>query len=196
MKKRTLFRHALATAFLLGFVVSGPALAKKAKTFLDSDAAKEADEPHTYLPDYGKLVEGSDADWVYFPSGSLASRKKVVVKAFESNAVEAHKVEGRLAAEYAPDFMKKWLVKQGFEVVDSGGDMVIDGNVFNAWEPSGGARFWGGWMANPGCGIEVLIKDEKGDVLGFVRHKSRGSTIKDAVENGLEEVAKAIRKGK
>jgi hypothetical protein len=196
MRNRTLLRHALATAFLLGFVVSGPALAKKAKTFLDSDDAKEADEPHSYLPDYGKLVEGSDADWVYFPSGSLASRKKVVVKAFESNAVEAHKVEGRLAAEYAPDFMKKWLVKQGFEVVASGGDMVIDGNVFNAWEPSGGARFWGGWMANPGCGIEVVVKDEKGDVLGFVRHKSRGSTIKDAVENGLEEVAKAIKKGK
>ncbi|MGE5346239.1 MAG: hypothetical protein ACM3JH_09815 [Acidithiobacillales bacterium] len=196
MRKRALVRHAMAATFLLGFVVSGPALAKKTKTFLDSDAAKEADEPQKYLPDYGKLVEGKDADWVYFPAGSLAARKRVVVKAFESNAVEAHKAEGRIAAEYAPDFMKKWLLKEGFEIVDSGGDMVIEGNVFNAWEPSGGARFWGGWMANPGCGIEVVIKDEKGDILGFVRHKARGSTIKDAVENGLEEVAKAIKKGK
>jgi len=196
MRQRALLHHVGATAFLVAFAVSGPALAKTAKTFLDSDAAKEADEPQKYLPDYGKLVEGKDADWVYFPSGALASRKKVVVNAFESNAVEAHKVEGRHAAEYAPDFMKKWLVKQGFEIVDSGGDMVVDGNVFNAWEPSGGARFWGGWMANPGCGIEVLLKDAKGEILGFVRHKSRGSSIKDAVENGLEEVAKAIAKGK
>jgi hypothetical protein len=196
MRKQLLVRQAMATTFLLAVVFSGPALAKKTKTFLDSDDAKEADEPHSYLPDYGKLVEGKDADWVYFPAGSLAARKKVVVKAFDSNAVEAHKAEGRMAAEYAPDFMKKWLVKQGFEIVDSGGDMVIEGNVFNAWEPSGGARFWGGWMANPGCGIEVVIKDEKGDILGFVRHKSRGSTIRDAVENGLEEVAKAIAKGK
>ncbi len=196
MRIRTLLRHAVAATFLLGFVVSAPALAKKSKTFLDSDAAKEADEPQKYLPDYGKLVEGKDADWIYFPGGSLAAHKKVVVNAFESNAVEAHKVEGRHAAEYAPEFMKKWLVKQGFEIVDSGGDMVIDGNVFNAWEPSGGARFWGGWMANPGCGIEVVLKDSKGAVLGYVRHKSRGSTIKDAVENGLEEVAKAIAKGK
>jgi len=195
MRKHSLLHHAVRTAFLLAFAVSGPVLAKT-KTFLDSDAAKEADEPQKYLPDYGKLVEGKDADWVYFPAGSLASYKKVVVNAFESNAVEAHKVEGRHAAEYASDFTKKWLVKQGFEIVDSGGDMVVDGNVFNAWEPSGGARFWGGWMANPGCGIEVILKDNKGEILGFVRHKSRGSTIKDAVENGLEEVAKAIKKGK
>jgi len=196
MRKSTLLCHAVAATFLLLFVVSAPALAGKDKTFLDSDAAKEADEPQKFLPDYGKLVEGKDADWVFFPNGSLKEKKKVVLNAFQSNAAETHAVDARHAAEYAPDFLKKWLTKQGFEVVDSGGDMVIDGNVFNAWEPSGGARFWGGWMANPGCGIEVVLKDGKGDILGFVRHKSRGSTIKDAVENGLEEVAKAIAKGK
>jgi hypothetical protein len=196
MTKRALLSPTLLVAVLLGVVAAQPAFAKKAKTFLESDDAKEADEPQKYLPDYGKLVAGKDADWVYFPNGSLAAYKKVVVNAFESNAVEAHKVDGRHAAEYAPELMKKWLVKQGFEIVDSGGDMVIDGNVFNAWEPSGGARFWGGWMANPGCGTEIVLKDKKGDILGFVRHKSRGSTIKDAVENGLEEVVKAIAKGK
>lgn len=196
MRHHTFARHLVATGVLLAVMMSGSALAKKGKTFLESDDAKEADEPQKFLPDYGKLVPGKDADWIYLPTGSLSGSKKVVVNAFESNAGEAHKVEARHAAEYAPDFMKKWLVKLGFEVVGSDGDMVVDGNVFNAWEPSGGARFWGGWMANPGCGIEVVLKDKKGEVLGFVRHKSRGSTIKDAVENGLEEVVKAIKKGK
>ncbi len=180
----------------LALVASPSALAKKTKTFLESGDAKEADEPQKWLPDYGKLVEGKDADWVFFPGGSLKTRRKVLVKAFESNAVEAHKVEGRHAADYAPDFTKKWLAKQGFEPVESGADMVLEGNVFNAWEPSGGARFWGGWMANPGCGIEVILKDPDGNVLGFVRHKSRGSTIKDAVENGLEKIVKAIADGR
>ncbi len=196
MTKRTVLSGAVVAAALLGLTVSGPALAKGGKTFLQSDAAKEADEPQKFLPDYGKLVEGKDADWVFFPNGSLKEKKKVVLKPFQSDAVETHAVDARHAAEYAPDFLKKWLTKQGFEVVDSDGDMTVEGNVFNAWEPSGGARFWGGWMANPGCGIEVVLKDPKGDVLGFVRHKSRGSTIKDAVENGLEEVAKAIAKGR
>jgi hypothetical protein len=196
MRTGTRAFFALAATVLLGVAVSAPALAKKVKTFLDSDDAKEADEPQKFLPDYGKLVEGKDADWVYFPNGSLATYKKVVVNAFASDAVEAHAVEARHAAEYGPEFMKKWLVKQGFEIVEANGDMVVDGNVFNAWEPSGGARFWGGWMANPGCGIEVILKSPKGEVLGYVRHKSRGSTIKDAVENGLEEVAKTIAKGR
>ncbi len=196
MTKRIALIPSLALTLGVVLVLAGPSLAKTPKTFLSSDAAKEADEPQKFLPDYAKLVEGKDADWVFFPSGSLKEKKKVVLKPFQSNAVETHAVDARHAAEYAPDFLKKWLTKQGFEVVDSDGDMVVEGNVFNAWEPSGGARFWGGWMANPGCGLEVVLKDPKGEVLGYVRHKSRGSTIKDAVENGLEEVAKAIAAGK
>lgn len=196
MKKRMLLSRATVVAVFFGLTVSGPLLGKGSKKFLDSDAAKEADEPQKFLPDYGKLVEGSDADWVYFPTGSLKEKKKVVIKPFQSDAVEAHAVDARHAAEYAPDFFKKWLTKQGFEVVESGEDMVVEGNIFNAWEPSGGARFFGGWMANPGCGEEVILKSPTGEILGFVRHKSRGSTIKDAVENGLEEIAKAIATGK
>ncbi len=173
------------------------AWARKERTFLASDDAKESDEPQAYLPDYSKLVKGDDADWVYFPNGSLKSFKTVRVMPFSSNAVDAHKVEGRHAAEFAPDYLKRWLGEQGFRVVESGdADMVVEGNIFNAWEPSGGARFWGGVFANPGAGEEVICKDARGAVLGFVRHKSRGSTIKDAVENGLEEIAKAIAKGK
>ncbi len=173
------------------------AWAKSAKTFLASDDAKENDEPQGYLPDYAKLVKGDAADWVYLPNGSLKSHKTVLVKPFSSNAMGDHKVDGKHAAEYAPEFMTKWLEKQGFQVVDSGqADMVIEGNIFNAWEPSGGARFWGGVFANPGAGEEVICKDASGQILGFIRHKSRGSTIKDAVENGLEEIAKSIAKGK
>ncbi len=191
---------AVCAALVLGVAAisfPGPAWAKSAKTFLASSDAKEDDEPQAYLPDYSKLVKGEDADWVYFPAGSLKSHAKVLIKPFSSNAVEAHKVEGRHAAEYAPDFLKNWLEKQGFQVVEGGAaDMIVEGNVFNAWEPSGGARFWGGVFANPGAGVEVICKSPNGETLGFVRHKSRGSTIKDAVENGLEEVAKAIAKGK
>lgn len=195
MTKRTLRIPWLVSTLVLAVVPAGPSLAKTPKTFLASDAAKEADEPQKFLPDYGKLVEGKDADWVFFPNGSLKEKKKVVLKPFQSNAVETHAVDARHAAEYAPGYLKNWLTKQGFEVVDSDGDMVVEGNVFSAWEPSTGARIFGGFMANPGCGLEVVLKDPKGEVLGTVRHKSRGSTIKDAVENGLEEVAKAIARG-
>ena len=51
-------------------------------------------------------------------------------------------------------------------------------------------------MANPGVGLEVMVKDSKGNVVAEVRHKAKGSTIRDAVENGLEEVAKSFVGGK
>jgi len=184
-----LFAIALA-AFLL---VSARPAQGKAKNFLDSDDAKEKDEPQKFLKDYDKLTKGKDADWVYFPNGSLKSFKTVTVKEFEENGKGR---EARDAAREGKDYMEQWLEKQGFKVVKSGGELVVEGNVFNAWEPHGAGRYWGGWMANPGVGLEILAKDSKGNIVGELRHKAKGTTIRDAVENGLEEVAKALVDGR
>jgi hypothetical protein len=165
----------------------------KGKGFLDSDDAKEANEPAKYLPDYDKLTKGKDADWVYFPEGSLKKYKTVQVKDFTENGKGR---EARHAAEEGKEYMEQWLERDGYKLADKGAELVVEGNVFNAWEPGTGARIWGGWMANPGVGLEVLLKDSSGKVVGEIRHKNRGSTIEDAVENALEEVAKAISEGR
>jgi hypothetical protein len=170
-----------------------PAEGARGKTFMDSDDAKEKDEPTKFLPDYDKLTKGKDADWVYFPNGSLTKYKTVSVKEFDENGRGR---EARDAAKDGRDYMEQWLDKQGFKVVKSRGDLTVEGNIFNAWEPHGGARYWGGWMANPGVGVEVLVKDSSGNVVGEVRHKTKGSTVRDAVENALEDVAKAISGGR
>lgn len=170
-----------------------PGEAAKGKTFLDSDDAKEKDEPQKFLPDYDKLTKGKDADWVYFPNGSLKSYKTVTVKEFDENGRGR---DAREAAKEGKDYLEQWLDKQGFKVVKSGGELVVEGNVFNAWEPRGAGRYWGGWMANPGVGVEVIAKDAKGNVVAEIRHKNKGSTIRDAVENALEEVAKAFSAGR
>jgi hypothetical protein len=189
-RRKTVWAIALACFFALSV---RPAEAAKGKTFLDSDDAKEKDEPQKYLPDYDKLVRGKDADWVYFTGGSMKSFKTVSVREFDSNGRGR---EARDAAREGKDYMEQWLDKQGYKVVKSGGDLIVEGNVFNAWEPHGAGRYWGGWMANPGVGLEVLVKDSRGNVVGEIRHKAKGSTIRDAVENGLEEVAKAINSGR
>ncbi len=183
----------LAMALVAFLVLSARSAEAAKKGFQDSDDAKERDEPTKFLPDYDKLMKGKDADWVYFPEGSLKKYRTVSVKEFDENGRGR---EARDAAHDARDYMEQWLDKQGFKVVKSGGDLVISGNVFNAWEPRGGGRYWGGWMANPGVGVEVLVKDSKGNVVGEIRHKNKGSTIRDAVENGLEQVAKAISDGR
>ncbi len=162
--------------------------------FINSDDAKERDEPQKFLPDYDKLVKGKDADWVYFPDGSLKNYKTVLVKEFENNGKGR---EARDAASYGKEYMEQWMQKEGFDVVEKGpADITIEGNVFNAWEPSGAARVWGGWAANPGVGMELLIKNKSGQVVGELRQKAKGSTVHDAVENGLEDCSKSIAKGK
>ena len=186
-----LFAIALA-AFLL--LCANPAEAAKSKTFLESDDAKEKDEPQKWLKDYDKLMKGKDADWVYFPEGAgMKKGASVTVKDFEGNGRGR---ESKDAARDGKDYMEKWLEKQGYKIAPSGGDFVIEGNVFNAWEPHGAARYWGGWAANPGVGMEVLVKDSKGATVAEIRHKAKGTTIRDAVENGLEDVAKSLSAGK
>ena len=192
MVRYTTRLFAIALAFVL-VLSARPAEASKGKTFLDSDDAKEKDEPQKYLKDYDKLTKGKDADWVYFPNGSLKSYRTVTVKEFDENGRGR---EARDAARDAKDYMEQWLDKQGFKVVKSGGELTVEGNIFNAWEPHGAARYWGGWMANPGVGVEVVAKDSKGNIVAEVRHKNKGSTIRDAVENALEEVAKAFSDGR
>jgi len=165
----------------------------KGKNFLDSDDAKEANEPAKFLPDYDKLTKGKDADWVYFPEGSLKKYRTVRVNKFSENGRGR---EARHAAEEGKEYMEQWLEKGGYKLADKGAELVVEGNVFNAWEPGTGARIWGGWMANPGVGVEILLKDSSGKVVGEIRHKNRGSSIEDAVENALEEVAKAMADGR
>lgn len=191
MTRRSLWGAFAALCAVL-MLVASPTLAAK-KTFLDSDDAKEAGEPVKYLPDYDKLTKGKDADWVYFPEGSLKKYKTVQVNEFTQNSKGR---EAREAAEEGKDYMVQWLERAGYTIVDKGAELTIDGNVFNAWEPGTGARIWGGWMANPGVGLEIIAKDSSGKVVGEVRHKNRGSTIEDAVENALEEVAKAVTDGR
>lgn len=193
MSMRRAIVFAVTACFALA--AAGP-LAAKGKTFLGSEDAQEEGEPKSFLPDYGKLVEGQDADWVYFPKGALKSYKKVGIGDIGSNAKAGHRTEAQHASDYVAEYLAQWLEEAGFEVVESNADMVIEGNVFDAWEPTGGARFWGGWMANPGCGMELIVKTDDGAVLGYLRHKARGSTIPDAIENGLEEMVKAIAKGR
>src|SRR6266542_2768186 len=89
---RRLFTLALVLVFAL---VAAPALAEK--KFLESDDAKEKDEPQKFLPDYDKLTKGKDADWVYFPEGALSKYKTVSIKEFDHTG---HGVDSRDAARY------------------------------------------------------------------------------------------------
>ena len=186
----------LSLASLFALAVSVPAAASS-KKFTESDDAKERDEPHEYLKSYDKLTKGKEADWVYFTEGvDLKSFKTVSLKTWGTTNKHSR---SKHAAESGPEYLEQWIKRSknlGWEVVKDGGDLRIEGNVFNAWEPSGGARVWGGWAANPGVGMELVAKDKSGKTIFEIRHKAKGSTLEDAVENGLENIVKTLEVGK
>ncbi len=186
----------LGVALAAFLVLVGLSTARADKKFLDSDDAKEHDEPQKFLPDYDKLVKGSDADWVYFPGGggNMKSYKTVSVKEFDHNghgrecrdaARDGKRLHGAVARE---ERASRWS-RAARDLVDRGQRLQRVGAARS------GARYWGGWAANPGVGLEIITKDSSGKVVGEMRHKSKGSTLRDAVENGLEDMTKSIAKG-
>jgi hypothetical protein len=177
-------------AAALALFVASPLLASE--KFVGSDDAKEKDEPQKFLSAYDKLQKCEEADWCWFSEDALKGVKSASVPEFERTGRGG---ETRNAAGYGKEYLEDWLDKSKLEwkIGKGGGDLVIQGNIFNAWEPSGAARFWGGWMANPGCGIEIQGK-KGGKVVFEIRQKARGSTVPDAVENGLEDVVKEIER--
>jgi hypothetical protein len=187
----------IAFAALFTFALGSPAAAKDDK-FLDSKDAKQPDDPQTFLKNYDKLTKGKEADWVYFPDTfDPKAYKTVTIKSFGVTGGKPSRA--KFAAESGQGYLEQWIkrsAKLGWSVVPDGGDLVIDGNIANAWEPSGGARMWGGWMANPGAVQELTAKDKGGKLVFEIRHKSRGSTIEDAVENGLEKIVETLNAGK
>src|SRR5215467_2883953 len=116
------YKCLLAIALAFSLLLSARS-AEAAKKFLDSDDAKEKDEPQKFLANYDKLTKGKDADWVYFPSSGVKKGASVSVKEFDCNGRGR---ECRDAARDGKDFMEQWLEKQGFKVVKSGGDATID----------------------------------------------------------------------
>ncbi len=182
----------LLAATIVAAALASPSLAGSG--FIGSDDAKEKDEPQSFLKNYDKMTKGKEADWAWFAEGvDLKAIKTVSIPVFESNGKGR---EPKRAAEDGQEYLEKWIDKSdlGWKLAKSGGDITLKGNVFNAWEPGTGARMWGGWMANPGCGLEVVGKDKSGKVLFEIRQKSKGSTPHDAVENALENVVKEIEK--
>lgn len=190
MKVRFPVRPLLVAALVLSCLP----VAASEKKFTDSDDAKKSEDVQEFLKDYDKLTKGKEADWVYFAPGfDVKSIKTVTVKPFTSG----HGSRAKMVAEDAVDYVTKWIERQKlpWEVVKSGGDLTITGSVANAWEPSGGARFWGGWMANPGAVTELMGK-AKGEIVFEMRQRSRGSTVTDAVENGIEKMTEELKKQK
>ena len=162
----------LSLASLFALAVSVPAAASS-KKFTESDDATKSDEPQEYLKNYDKLTKGKEADWVYFAEGvDLKSFKTVSLKTWGTTNKHSR---SKHAAESGPEYLEQWIKrskKLGWEVVKDGGDLRIEGNVFNAWEPSGAARAWGGWAANPGVGMELVAKDKSGKTIFEIRHKA------------------------
>jgi hypothetical protein len=195
-----MFQRSKALSFLVAAAISAavslPAMAGS-KKFSDSDDAKKEDEaPQKFLKGYDKLVQGKEADWVWFAEGFDAKAFKTVkIKPYAATGKNSR---SKAAAEDGPGYWDKWVskTKLNWDVVKGGADLTIEGNIADAWEPSGAARAWGGWMANPGTCQEIIGKDSKGNTVFEIRHKSKGSTLSDAVENGIENICKSIAKGK
>ena len=115
------------------------------------------------------------------------------VKEFDDNGRGAESPR-RGAATARTTWSSGWT-KQGFKVVKSGGDIDRRRQRLQRLGAPRRGSLLGRLGGQPGRRARAAREGLKGNVVGEVRHKAKGSTIRDAVENGLEDVAKALAEG-
>jgi len=72
----------------------------------------------------------------------------------------------------------------------------VEGAIYWAQRANRSKRFIpyaGGHLAQAGVGIELVISDEKGDIVCKIRHSGReGSQLKNAAEELIDEVTRFL----
>jgi len=173
-------------------VIAAVALAMSAYAAgVDKDNLKEYGRG--IIKDYSDMNEDEGIEWVWLRSGvRLSEHRFKLNKSFENlTTVTDDDME-----EVLNKTLPRTLDRAGSK--DSGASVLrVEGAIFWA-ERANRSKRWipyaGGHLAQAGLGIELVIRDGKGDIVCKIRHSGReGDDLDDAAEELLEDISKYVK---
>lgn len=179
-----MLRRSLVIAFVMAvFSISAHAAG------VDQDNLKEYGRG--IIKDYSDMNEGDGVEWLWQRPGVRLSEHRFELKTFETlTAVSDVDME-----ETCRKAIPRTLENAGSK--DSTAPLLyVEGAIYWAQRANKSKRFIpyaGGHLAQAGVGIELVILDEKGDVVCKIRHSGReGSQLKDAAAELIDDIARFI----
>ena len=159
---------------------------KSSNRFVDTDDYKSGDYDKGIIEDYSNLVEGDGVEWVYVAPGVHLADYKIKVDQFKNKS----DITSNSMMKSLEQTLNESLARNASK--SPKGTLTADGAVYWAERSSEGKRwipYAGGHLAQAGVGVEVILRDSKGNIVAEIRHSGREG---DRVESAAEEVADDI----
>ena len=142
------------------------------------------------ITDYSDMEGGDQVEWMWIAPGVKLSDYRIDVSEFENLS----KVNDTRMLDTLNDGMQTALTRiEKQRKGEPKGTLRTETAVFWAERASQGKRwipYAGGHLAQAGCGIEIVFKDEDGKIVAKIRHSGReGGQPSDAAWELIDEVA-------
>lgn len=173
-----------------------PLFAFTAATAVAADLPEELQESINedgsgIISDYGNLHEGDDINWFWLADGVTLADHRCQVGTFKDVSDEAENDMDEVFTNDFPEILKDACsggASAPLLTVDTAIYWAEEANMGKAWIP-----FAGGYLAQAGTGVEMLFKDESGQVVAKIRHAARqGGDQEDAAEEVADDIGDFI----
>jgi hypothetical protein len=178
----------LRKSLVIAFVMAAFSIATHAAG-VDKDNLKEYGRG--IIKDYSDMNSGDGVEWLWQRPGLRLSEHRFELKTFENlTAVTDADME---------ETFRKGIPRtlEGAGSKDSTAPLLlVEGAIYWAQRANKSKRFIpiaGGHLAQAGVGIELVIRDDKGDIVCKIRHSGReGSQLKNAAEELIDEISRFV----
>ncbi|MCU1246679.1 MAG: hypothetical protein JWN02_2589 [Acidobacteria bacterium] len=184
-----MFKRTVMALALTALSVSSLYASRHSASGVDADNLKEYGRG--IIKDYSDLKPDDEIEFIWVAPGVKLSDYRFKMKPIENLTVMDDGVE-----ETFNEGFPRTLKKAGAKT-DSAPVLHIDSAIYWA-EKASSAKRWipyaGGHLAQAGVGIEMVFKNDQGDIVAKIRHSGReGDSLRSAAEELIDDVAKYIR---
>jgi len=166
------------------------ALPRSADRLVDDNEYKDKDFHRGIIADYSDMVKGDNIDWLWIKSGERLSEYKIKVKSIENKSDMHSRAFVDSVKGIFEDYFADMKGAKGTLTADLCITEVQTFSPGKAWIP-----FAGGHQMQAGIGMEVVLRDQQGNLVAKLRDFGRqGSDPKQAVEEVAGSMAKEIQK--
>jgi DNA-binding protein Fis len=184
------FVQCVCLVFVMAVLFPSSALARSANKLVDDDEYKDKDFHRGIITDYSDMVKGDEVNWIWVKSGEKLNDYTVKVKSIENKS--------DMRSRAFSDSIKSIFEDYFADMKGAKGTLTADLCITEVQEYSAGKAFIpfaGGHQMQAGIGMEVVLRDQSGNIVTKLRDFQRqGMDPKQAGEEVAKHMAKEIRK--
>jgi hypothetical protein len=144
------------------------------------------------IKDYSDMAEKDEIEWVWIAPGLRLSEAQFKVDKIENITVVTDDEMEEVFTKAFPKALERAGAKSADAPV-----VHVEGAIYWAERASKGKRwipYAGGHLAQAGVGVELIFRNDKGEIIAKIRHSGReGEKLQSAAEELADDIANFVK---